>query len=82
MNTIQMLLLLHPWAVGIQLRTVGNAAYVVCLPLLCQGSKWLNGDSVRPVFSFESQLDSKTFLWIFPHSLGTMSLFIDALLPK
>jgi len=46
MNTIQTLLLLHPWTVGIQLRPLGNAAYVACLPLLFQVSKWLNGKSV------------------------------------
>ena len=33
-------------SVGIRLRPLGNAAYVACLPLLCQGSKWLNGKSV------------------------------------
>ena len=33
-------------SVGIQLRPLGNAAYVVCLPLLCQGSKLLNGKIV------------------------------------
>ena len=35
---------------GIRLRPLGNAAYVACLPLLCQGSKWLNGKSVWLVF--------------------------------
>ena len=29
---------------------LGNAAYVACLPLLCQVSEWLNGKSVRLVF--------------------------------
>ena len=37
-------------SVGIWLRPLGNAAYVACLPLLCQGSKWLNGKSVWLVF--------------------------------
>ena len=36
--------------VGIQLRPLGNAAYVACLTLLWQGSKWLNGKSVWLVF--------------------------------
>ena len=27
--------------VGIWLKPLGNAAYVACLPLLFQGSKWL-----------------------------------------
>ena len=37
---------LREWeSVGIWLRPLGNAAYVACLPLLCQGSKWLNGKS-------------------------------------
>ena len=31
---------------GIWLRSLGNSAYVACLPLLCQGSEWLNGKSV------------------------------------
>ena len=35
---------------GIWLRILGNAAYVACLPLLCQRSKWLNGKSVWLVF--------------------------------
>ena len=26
--------------------SIGNAAYVACLPLLCQGSEWLNSKSV------------------------------------
>ena len=33
-------------SVGIRLRSPGNTAYLACLPLLCQGSKWLNGNSV------------------------------------
>ena len=33
-------------SVGIRLRPLDNAAYVACLLLLCQGSKWLNGKSV------------------------------------
>ena len=42
---------LKEWeSVGIWLRTLGNAAYVACLPLFCQGSKWLNGKSVWLVF--------------------------------
>ena len=42
---------LREWeSVGIQLRPLGNAAYVACLPHLCQGSKWLNGKSVWLVF--------------------------------
>ena len=32
--------------VKIRLRPLGNAAYVACLPLLCQGSKWLSGKSI------------------------------------
>ena len=32
--------------VEIWLRPLGNAAYVACLTLLCQGSEWLNGKSV------------------------------------
>ena len=40
LNTSQMLLPL------IRLRPLGNATYVACLPLLCQGSEWLNGKSV------------------------------------
>ena len=34
-------------SVGIRLRPLGNAAYVACLPLLCQGSEWLNGNLER-----------------------------------
>ena len=47
-------------SVGILLRPLGNAAYASCLPLLCQGSKWLNDKSVGLVFRrswVESQLD-------------------------
>ena len=34
---------LREWeSVGIQLRPLGNAGYVACLPLLCQRSKWRN----------------------------------------
>ena len=42
---------LKEWqSVGIRLRPLDNAAYVACLPLLCQGSEWLNGKSVWLVF--------------------------------
>ena len=42
---------LREWeSVGIQLRPLGNAAYVACLLLLCQGSEWLSGKSVWLVF--------------------------------
>ena len=42
---------LREWeSVGIWLRPLGNVAYVACLPLLCQGSKWLNGKSIWLVF--------------------------------
>ena len=37
-------------SVGIRLRPLENAACVACLPLVCQGSKWLNGKSVWLVF--------------------------------
>ena len=37
-------------SVRIWLSLLGNAAYVACLPLLWQGSKWLNGRSVWLVF--------------------------------
>ena len=37
-------------SVGIRLMPLGNAAYVACLLLLCQGSKWLNGMSIWLVF--------------------------------
>ena len=36
--------------VGIRLKPLGNAAYVACLPLLCQGFKWLSGKSIWLVF--------------------------------
>ena len=45
--------LMWEWeSVVIQPRPLGDAAYmyVACLPLLCQGSKWLNGKSVWLVF--------------------------------
>ena len=32
--------------IGIRLRLLGNAAYVACFPLLCQGFKWLSGKSI------------------------------------
>ena len=32
--------------IGIRLRLLGNAAYVACLPLHCQGSKWLSGKCI------------------------------------
>ena len=51
-------------SVGILLRPLGNAAYASCLPLLCQGSKWLNDKSVGLVFRrswVESQLDPRFF---------------------
>ena len=35
--------------VGIWLRPLGNAAYVACLLLLCQGSKWPNGKHVTGI---------------------------------
>ena len=42
---------LRDWeSVGIRLRPLGNASYVACLPLFCQGSKWLNDKSVWLVF--------------------------------
>ena len=42
---------LREWElVGIRLKPLGNAAYVACLLLLCQGPKWLNGKSVWLVF--------------------------------
>ena len=37
-------------SVRIRLKPVGHAAYVACLPLLCQGSKWLSGNSIWLVF--------------------------------
>ena len=37
-------------SVEILLRPLGNAAYMACLPLLCQGSKWPNGKSIWLVF--------------------------------
>ena len=37
-------------SVGIWLKLLGNAAYVACLPLLCQGFKWLSGKSIWLVF--------------------------------
>ena len=48
MHTLQRL---REWeSVGIRLSPLGNAGYVACLLLLCQGSKWLNGKSVWLVF--------------------------------
>ena len=51
--------------VGIRLKPpLGNAAYVACLPLLCQGSEWLNGKSIRLVFRrswVRIQLDPEFF---------------------
>ena len=42
---------LREWeSFGIQLRPLGNAAYVACLLLFCQGFEWLNGKSVWLVF--------------------------------
>ena len=35
---------------GIRLRPLGNAAYVACPLLLCQGSEWLNRKSIWQVF--------------------------------
>ena len=49
---------LREWeSVGIQLRPLGNAAYVAYLPLLYQGSKWLNGNSAWLVFR-------RSWVWI------------------
>ena len=43
----QFSLALREWeSVGVQLRLLGNAAYVACLPLFYQGSKWLSGKGV------------------------------------
>ena len=43
--------------VGIRLRPLANAAYVACLPLLYQGSKWCNCKSVWLVFR-------RSWVWI------------------
>ena len=46
----------------------GNAAYVACLLLLCQGSEWLNGKSVWLVFRSWVRIPAGSqifFLWIY-----------------
>ena len=49
---------LREWeSVGIRLRPLGNAAYVPGLPLLCHGSKRLNGKSIWLVFK-------RSWVWI------------------
>ena len=37
-------------SVRIWLRPLGNATYIVCLPLFCQGSKWLSGKNIWLLF--------------------------------
>ena len=65
---IQREISLREWeSVGIQLRPLGNAAYVACLPLLCHGSKWLNGKNIWLVstrFWVQIQLDCISFPWL------------------
>ena len=53
---------------GIWLKPLSNAAYVACLPLLCQGFKWLNKKSVWLVFRRSwawIPAGSRIFSWIY-----------------
>ena len=60
---------LREWeSVWIQLKPLGNAAYVACLLRLCQGSERLNGKSVRLVYRrswVQIQLDPRFFYHLF-----------------
>ena len=66
--------------VGIWLSPLGNAGYVACLLLLCQGSKWLNGKSVWLVFRrYWVQIPAGSwifFLWIY-FSLSQQNIIQD-----
>ena len=75
---------LREWeSVGIQPRLLGNAAFVACLLLLCQWSKWLNGKSIWVVFrSWVRVLGSNPswipdfFPWIYFFTLSAKTLLI------
>ena len=76
---------LREWeSVGIRLRPLGNVAYVACLLLLCQGSKWLNGRSVWLAFRrswFRIPTGSRIFFHGFTsHSLSKNIIIHDRLL--
>ena len=66
---------LREWeSVGIRLSPLGNATYVACLPLLCQGSKWFNDKSIWLVFRrswVQIPAGSQNFFppWFISHSL-------------
>ena len=61
--------------VGIRLRPLGNATYVACLPLLCQGSKWLTSiqkvlgshPSWIPFFPVDSLNQKTSFMSAYCH---------------
>ena len=59
----------------------GNATYVACLSLLCQGSEWLNGKSVWLVSSgvgFKFQLDPRFISVDLFLTLSTKTSFMSA----
>ena len=51
----------------LMIRITCNATYVACLPLLCQGSKWLNG----------RVSDSATESWAGPGNEATSDLYSE-----
>ena len=68
---------LREWeAAGIRLRPLGNPAYVACLPLLCQGSKWLNVMIVWLVFRTVLGSNPGFFPWIQYFSLSQKKHYI------